>query len=325
MYKRFILFIIFFFVFNNSYSYNLSDNSFQGNNLYYEKTYTIANLKFVVQAPLKTKDNWNKHYESCEEASLFLAHYNSNNIYFDSSSANSEFEKLNFYEENELWIIKDKRHNKESVLTYLRDISIEKMQKLAMWYYWYTYENSHIISSPSIETLKYLISKDYILIVPSNTKTLWNPNFNQSTDSYHVIDLIWYDKLNFISFDPWTSKWAYYKYDYSKVITWIRNNWDKILILEWKRNQKNIDFSNIDNQKQLSQKIDKILSKVDIILTKSPKQGEIILKKILTKIDSEISNLKNDDAKKMLSLLSQKLVTKLDELSFKKDNLSDIN
>ncbi|MDP2395443.1 MAG: hypothetical protein Q8S84_05950 [bacterium] len=56
----------------------------------------------MVQAPLKTKENWDKHNESCEEAALFLAHTNINNIYFDINSADVEFQNMNDYEETKM-------------------------------------------------------------------------------------------------------------------------------------------------------------------------------------------------------------------------------
>lgn len=321
MFKKFLLFTVLFFTSNYSYSYNFSDNTFKNYILDYKfyNYYTIDNLKFMVQAPLKTKENWDKHNESCEEAALFLAHSNLNNIDFDFNLADKEFQKINYYEETQMWIIKDKKHKKESTITYLRDISIDKMQKLAIWYYWYNYKNSHIISSPSIETLKYLISHDYILIIPSNTRTLWNPNFNQSTDSYHVIDLVWYDNFNFISYDPWTSKWANYKYDNSTIIKWIRNNWDKILVLEWKINQNNIDFHEIF----FEEKAKLFLNKLDNIIGKNPHNKEVILKRISYKLNVESKNV-DEKLAKLLSQLVIKMDNKLDEFVFKKDVSFDI-
>ena len=327
MTKRFFLIIFLFFITNFSYWYNFSDTDLKTYiwEFNYEKSYLIDNLDFIVQAPLKTKNNWNKHYESCEEASLFLAHYNTNNLYFDNQSADIELEKLNFYEENNLWIVKDKKHNIDTDLIYLRDISIKEIYDLSKDYYWYTKKDIHIINSPSLETLKYLIYNNYILVVPSNTKILANPNFNQSTDSYHVIDLVWYDEYNFITLDPWTSRWAFYKYNFDKAINWIRNNWDKIIILEWKINKNNVAFNKINNQLLFSNKIDEILQKVDKILDKHSKNKEDILNKIIAKLDIQIKKYKNNNSSQVLTLLGLELDKKLKIITGEKKIISQFS
>jgi len=136
-----------------------------------------------------------------------MVHFNMNDLYFDKYIADKEIDKLNDYQEFTMWIERNKYHNKDSWLLYLRDINIKEIQDVAKQFYWYTDENSHIINNPSLDTIKYLLSNDYMIIVPSYTKTLANPNFNLLTSSYHVINLIWYDEENFITFDPGTSKW----------------------------------------------------------------------------------------------------------------------
>ena len=322
MLKVIILFIFMFFIYDFSYWYNFNWNTFY-NYLWeknYEKSYVIDNIKFMVQAPYA---NWSKHNESCEEAALFLSHYNINNLYFDKHVADQELDKINYYEENDIWIIKDKYHNKYSDTAYLRDIDIEQLQNLAKWFYWYNDKNSHTINNVSIEMLKYLISKDYILIIPSDTKTLWNPNFNQSTNSFHVIDLVWYDDKNFITFDPGTSLWAYYEYSYDVIIEWLRKNWDIIFILEGEKNFGRIDFQNINNEITFDKKINLILSKVDNVLIKNSNNEELILKKILDNLDKAIGESPNNSNKKFLSVLSGKLDEKLIKLLSEKDNISN--
>ena len=236
MFFRFLLLITLLFTYNFSYSYNFNDSTFK-NYIWeysYDTSYLIKNIKFTAQAPLQTKDNWWKNYESCEEAALLMSHFNINEIYFDKYAASKEIDKINDYQETKLWIPRNKVHNKESGKLYLRDININEIHDLAKVYYKYTDENSHVFTSPSIETIKYLLSKNFILIVPSYTKTLNNPNYNLLTNSYHVINVVWYDESNFITFDPGTSKWAFYKYPYANVIKWIQENWDNILVLNEK-------------------------------------------------------------------------------------------
>lgn len=327
MFKKIFLFFLVFSFYSFSYSYDFNDYMIKkyADDFKYYNYYTIDNLNFLVQAPLKTKDNWNKHYESCEEATLLVAHYNSNWIYIDNISADSELDKINYFEEKVIWIVKDKYHNVNSNILYLRDISILKLHNLAKKFYHYTDENSHLVFNPSIDTIKYLISNNYILIVPSNTKTLANPNFNQDTDSYHVINLVWYDSSNFISLDSGTSKWAFYKYSYDKVINWIRDNWDVLLVLEWKINEKNVDFDWINKQIILEKKLDKILSKIDNIIKNNPKNSEKILKNILVKLNYKISNVKNNDVKDLLTSLQNSLNKKLQFIIEKKQVISYLN
>ncbi|MDP2090751.1 MAG: hypothetical protein Q8K30_04080 [Candidatus Gracilibacteria bacterium] len=313
MFKKIVFFIFLFFSYTLSYSYEFDDNAiknYMGDYKFYNY-YNIDNLRFMVQAPLKTKENWDKHNESCEEAALFLAHTNINNIYFDINSADVEFQNMNDYEETKMGIIKDKKHNINSSIIYLRDIHIDKMHELAIGYYGYSNKNSHIINNPSLETLRYLISHDYILIVPSNTLTLGNPNFNQSTNSYHVIDLIGYDINNFVSLDPGTSKGANYKYSNSIIMKGIRENGDKILVLEGKMNQNNIDFQQI----YFNEKSKLFLRKLDEIIEENPKNKKNILKIISQKLSYKSKNT-DEKLSQLLTKLVISLDNKFDELAF---------
>jgi len=283
----------------------------------YESSHTINDIKFFPQAPLATKVNWGKNYESCEEAAIILSHFNINKIDFDKYKADEEIDDLNNYQENVLWIERNKIHNKESGKLYLRDITIEEIHNLAKIYYWYDDENSHIISNPSKETLKYLLSKDYIIIVPSYTKTLANPNYNLLTNSYHVINLVWYDESNFITFDPGTSKGAFYKYPYENVIKWIQENWDEILILWWKINDNHISFTYLNEQIVLGKKVSLVLNKINSILNDNPERKEELLNNVISKlkiINNSKLDLNNVDFFNALAIkLEEKLQIVLNE------------
>lgn len=205
--------------------------------------YTIPNTIFYPQAPLETKDNWYIHYESCEEASIFLAHFNINSTKFDREYMNTQINNMNNYQEK-IWIPVNKIHIPDTGRLYLRDITIPEINHyLAKGYYGYNEENSHIINNPNIELLEYLISKNYIIIIPTHTDFLKNPRMNW--DTYHVIDLIWYDRDNFISLEVGTGIWNKYKYDKLDIISGIRSNWNEILILEWNINRWNIWFDRL--------------------------------------------------------------------------------
>ncbi|MDD2871180.1 MAG: hypothetical protein PHS49_04270 [Candidatus Gracilibacteria bacterium] len=324
MLKKILLFTILFSNSYTSFSYEFYDDEFKSSieDFRYYNYYSIDNMDFVVQAPLKTKANWDIHNESCEEAALFLAHYNTNNLKFDINFADKEFLKMDFYQENYMGIIKDKKHNVNTDLVYLRDISIEKLHELVKGFYDYTDDNSHIINKPSIETLKYLISNDYILVTPSNTKTLGNPNFNQATDSYHVIDLVGYNSSEFITLDPGTSRGAFYKYPYENIIKGIRENGDKILVLEGEINSNNVDFANINYLVKNNHLLEKVLAKIEIILNKNPQKKEVILDKILAKIEYQIDNSKNNQSKKLFTQLGSKLDEKLKFIKGEKKTIS---
>ncbi|MDD2871179.1 MAG: C39 family peptidase [Candidatus Gracilibacteria bacterium] len=250
----------------------------------YKDTYTIDNVKFIAQAPLQTKENWGKNYESCEEAALIMSHYNMNDIYFDKYVADKVIDQLNDYQEFTLGTERNKIHNPNSKQLYIRDITIREIQKLAKLYYGYTDKNSHIISNPSEETIKYLISNDYVIIVPSYTKTLANPNFNLLTNSYHVINLVGYDKSNFIAHDPGTSKGELYKYPYKNVLKGIQENGDDILVLEGKRNQDHISFGYINDKIVLAKRVSLVLNRVNKILDKYPDKKELLLSNAISNI-----------------------------------------
>lgn len=313
MFIRFFIFLTLLSVYSFSYSYEFSDTMFKYYvwNYDYKNSYVIDNLKFIAQAPLQTKENWWKNYESCEEASLLMSHFNINNIYFDKYTADKEIDSLNDYQEFSMWIERNKYHNKESWKLYLRDITIKEIQNVAKKYYWYTDVNSHVINNPSIETIKYLISNDFVLIVPSYTKTLANPNFNLLTNSYHVINLVWYDESNFIAFDPGTSKWENYRYPYKNVIDWIKQNWDDILVLEWKRNTGKIWFVSMIKEIELSKKVALMMSRINKVLDKNANRKEILLKNVLANIDKLAKKEKNSDKLRLYQALYVRLDEKL--------------
>ncbi len=321
---KFFIFILLLFVYSFSYSYNFNNNTF---NYYiweyiYEKSYIIDNVKFIAQAPLQTKENWFKNYESCEEAALIMSHFTINDIYYDEFIADKEIDKLNDYQEFTLWIERNKVHNVDSNKLYIRDITIKEIQNVAKLYYWYTESNSHIINSPSLETIKYLLSNDYIVIIPSYTKTLANPNFNLLTNSYHVINLVWYDENQFITHDPGTSKGAFYKYDYSIILEWIKQNWDDILILEWKINKDNIDFKDINDEIIVSRKVNLIFNKINRLLDKQTNNQEEFLTKILDNLRKNNQNNFDDKNSKLFSALDIKIRNRLEMIIDRRKNLA---
>lgn len=313
MFFRFLILITLLLTYNLSYSYNFSDSTFKNYVWEYSSnsTYLIKNITFTAQAPLGTKENWWKNYESCEEASLMMSHFNINSITFDKYSADKEIDAMNYFQEFKIWTERNKLHNVESGKLYLRDITVNEIQDLAKTYYWYTDENSHVLNSPSVDTIKYLLSNDYIIIVPSYTKTLANPNFNLLTNSYHVIDLVWYDESNFIAFDPGTSRWAFYKYPFYNVLKWIQENWDDILILEWKINQNKVNFWGINEKIVIDRKVNLVYARINKILDNNEKTQELALRKILVNLKKPKINSVEDENSKLLSALTVKLDEKL--------------
>ncbi len=324
MFFRFLVLITLLLTYNFSYSYNFSDSSFKKYvwNYTYSSSHLIQNINFTAQAPLGTKDNWWKNYESCEEASLMMSHFNINSINFDKYSADKEIDAMNDYQEFKIWIERNKVHNVESGKLYLRDITINEIHDLAKSYYGYNDNNSHIISNPTLETVKYLLSNDFIIIVPSYTKTLWNPNFNLLTNSYHVIDLVWYDEQNFITFDPGTSKWAFYKYPFQNVLKWIQENWDNILVLEWKINKAKIAFNDINEKVTIERKVNLVYARINKILDSNTKTQEQALRNILANLKKPKENNVVDENSKLLSALTVKLDEKLKIIEEKKWNVT---
>ncbi|MDP2090752.1 MAG: C39 family peptidase [Candidatus Gracilibacteria bacterium] len=324
MFFRFLVLITLLLTYNFSYSYNFSDSTFKKYNGEYSFSdrYTIPNVKFIAQAPLQTKENWFINYESCEEAALLMSHFTINDMYYDKNVANEEINKLNYYQEFVLGTERNKIHNPQSKQLYIRDITIQEIHTLAKLYYGYTDENSHILNNPSIETIKHLVSNDYILIVPSYTKTLANPNFNLLTNSYHVINIIGYDENNFVTHDPGTSKGESYLYPFQNVLTGIKENGNDVLILEGNKNKGRIDFNLINEKILLEQRANLVVGKINKFIEKKGTKPEDGIKKVLENIrKSNLSKYDNNNSRLLLAV-EVKLTERLEIIADRRKNLT---
>jgi hypothetical protein len=61
-------------------------------------SYFIPDLPFYPQAPLKTKENWSIHEESCEEAAILLNSYITNKESFTPEKMNDDIIAMNEFQ-----------------------------------------------------------------------------------------------------------------------------------------------------------------------------------------------------------------------------------
>jgi uncharacterized protein YvpB len=71
----------------------------------------------------------------------------------------------------------------------------------------------NILSNANLETLKYEISQNRPVIVPTAGRLLGNPNFRSPGPVYHMVVAIGYDQNNIIVQDVGTRNGDHYKYN----------------------------------------------------------------------------------------------------------------
>lgn len=301
MSKTLLFFVFFVFSFTYLEAYELDNYDLEETlDITYPKSFINKWYKFYTQAPFSTKKNWYKHYESCEEASIYLLHNNINWNKISAKYMDENIDKMNIYQEN-IWISVNKIHSPKVKKLYLRDISIFEIDKhLAKEYYWYDETNSHIIKSPNESIIKYLLSKWYSLIIPNHTDFLKNPHL--ITRTYHVIVLTWYNERYFYSLEPATIRWSYFRYDISDIISGIKNNWDWVLVLEWSLNKWNIDFKYLKSKKDFKRKSELLLKVFYSKMYEYTKEDRKIFLTSLKKKLKKIYNTNDSSENKRLAL-----------------------
>jgi hypothetical protein len=156
--------------------------------------YQIAGFPFVPQAPHGV---WNEIYdEACEEASVVLVEYFSQNKSIDAQIMDGEIQKLVNWQ-NQNW----QGHF---------DLTVEQTAQMAKEVY---NLNLEIRTINSIEEIKNIITQNQIIIAPTAGRLLGNPYFRQPGPVYHMLVITGFDNKDIITQDVGTKRGENYRYN----------------------------------------------------------------------------------------------------------------
>ena len=163
-------------------------------------------VPFTSQAP---KADWNELFkESCEEASMIMAHYYLQNKTFNKETSTKEILDLIEWEKDNLGHFEDSDVKEVSVI-------LEN---------YFGYKDIKIVSADvTIDTIKYFISNNKPIIIPAAGRLLGNKYFRQPGPLYHMLVITGYDNKNFITNDPGTKNGEGYKYSYQTLLNAIHD------------------------------------------------------------------------------------------------------
>jgi len=253
--NKFYLFLIWFIVLifntNNSQAYIFLWEELESElNMERPNTYNPDYI-FFPQAPFWTQESWWEHAESCEEASVYLNHKNVNNLSFDASNMNIAVRSMNDYLVSigiPIWKIHPTSWSNPYIRkAYVNDLYISEMYHLlVLWYYNYKEDSAHLIHNPSIELIEKLLSLWFIITTANDSEYMKNPYYWEI--GYHVLNIIWYNKDNFITQDVWTSRGWKFEYNKKEFLKGIQKHKWEIMILVWENSKDKINFSKIYNK-----------------------------------------------------------------------------
>lgn len=151
----------------------------------------LLDVPFIPQAPFA---NWDVHENSCEEAAVLMTIY-----YLEGKDLSRQEADL---------LIKDMIGYQVSNYGAQRDLSIADLSEFLDEYYDDKYDVE--IFDISEEEVKKQISSGNPVIVPALSKFLPNPYYPHP--GYHMIDIIGYDGVQYITNDPGTKNGKHLKY-----------------------------------------------------------------------------------------------------------------
>lgn len=163
-----------------------------------KKPILISDVPFTTQAP-----NWNwsnlMYQEWCEEASLIMAISWVKWSILTPNIANSEIIKISNYEINIFWGYSN--------------TSIYDTAKILQKYY--SFNNFKITHNISKNDIINSLANWNILLIPAYWRALHNKNYTTPGPISHMIVIVWYDPITkeFITNDPWTKYWKWFRYD----------------------------------------------------------------------------------------------------------------
>lgn len=196
--------------------------------------YTIPDLPFHPQAPLLSKENWEIHEESCEEAGILLNHYITNGIVFSPEKMNADIIAMNEFQKNQ-WIPEDKyskRYNKY----FLRDLTNpeEMYDLLGKKYLWYTDETILMVKNPSITNIEQFVRSNHVLTIPMKYTSELRNKYIRAEKTFHIMNIVWYTDTQFITLDPGTKNGRYLAYPKNQLFESLQNNGNYFIALKKK-------------------------------------------------------------------------------------------
>ncbi len=158
-------------------------------------------IPFYSQAP---DADWGMPWqEACEEASLILAYYYTQN----KPLTKEEFKQ-------HVWGLVEwqEEHYKDYIHT-----STEQNAEMLRGYF--KYDNFEIVDDPTIEDMKRALAAGYPIVAPFAGRVLVNPFFTAPGPYYHVIAIKGYDEKNFITNDVGTRRGENFIYSYENTMS----------------------------------------------------------------------------------------------------------
>ena len=171
----------------------------------------IQNVPFTSQAPT---GNWNDpvFQNACEEATLLMADKWLQGREF-GTAREREIEIRRMTKEEESYFPKDSY-----------DLSATDILVLAQKYY--PEMRISLVENVTTDDMKKALSEGSIVIIPTNGRTLRNPNFTAPGPLYHTLLIRGFDPVTdeFITNDPGTRMGALYRYAADTVFHAMHNN-----------------------------------------------------------------------------------------------------
>jgi hypothetical protein len=165
----------------------------------------LLEVPFTSQAPLL---NWDAvHEETCEEASLLMAHrfLQGERKAIEPESAEADLLALVRWEERNNFGV---------------DVTIGELALIAEQYYGYT---PVIEEAVTVQRIKEIIAAGHPIIIPAAGRDLGNPYFSGEGPWYHMLVIRGYDRNEFIVNDPGTRRGEAYEYPYDVLINAIHD------------------------------------------------------------------------------------------------------
>lgn len=173
-------------------------------------------IPFGSQAPFA---NWDLPYkETCEEASLIMAHYYFSGQRLDAKKMDEEILKLVDWE--------------KKTFGYYEDTTAQEMAIILREYF--GHKKVEVKYEFAIDDIKRAVAQGNPVIVPAAGRLLPNPNFRQPGPIYHALVIKGYTKDKIITNDPGTRKGADFLYNPDVLMNAI-HDWNAQDILSGKK------------------------------------------------------------------------------------------
>ncbi|MFH0969206.1 MAG: C39 family peptidase [Patescibacteria group bacterium] len=177
----------------------------------------LLEIPFMSQAPFQEWDAF--HEDACEEASLIMVKYFSDNKKLISKEqGEKEIQHLVLVEEE----------NK-----YKSSITLNELNEVAEKYY--GLGNGRVEKNITIDDIKKELADGKPVIVGAAGKVLPNPNFRNGGPNYHMLVIKGYDEKGFITNDPGTRLGENFRYTFDGLFNAI-HDWNAKNILNGGKN-----------------------------------------------------------------------------------------